>query len=221
VLRAGVDGALLTQARVTGAFAGLATVLLAARPGVLRANLRQVAYLVAFALLGLNGVQLFYFLPIERLPIRIAVLIEYVAPVLVALYAALVLRHRLGRGLGVRGERRVLGGRRAAVVVPVAPARRPGRRRRRARRGDAAQGVLVAWVVVLGTLIPFALLLSGAPRAPRRARHAALDVGAAGRRDRRLGVALGAPERHPGGGAALVLAGILIAEARQPLHIPD
>jgi drug/metabolite transporter (DMT)-like permease len=160
VLRAGVDGALLTQARVTGAFAGLATVLLAARPGVLRANLRQVAYLVAFALLGLNGVQLFYFLPIERLPIGIAVLIEYVAPVLVALYAALVLRHRLGRGLGVRGERRVLGGRRAAVVVPVAPARRPGRRRRRARRGDAAQGVLVAWVVVLGTLIPFALLLS-------------------------------------------------------------
>jgi hypothetical protein len=83
------------------------------------------------------------------------------------------------------------------------------------------QGVLVAWVVVLGTLIPFALLLSGAPRAPRRARHAALAVGAAGRRDRRLGVALGAPERHPGGGAALVLAGILIAEARQPLHIPD
>jgi drug/metabolite transporter (DMT)-like permease len=160
VLRAGFDGALLTQARVTGAFAGLATVLLAARPGVLRANLRQVAYLVAFALLGLNGVQLFYFLPIERLPIGIAVLIEYVAPVLVALYAALVLRHRLGRGLGVRGERRVLGGRRAAVVVPVAPARRPGRRRRRARRGDAAQGVLVAWVVVLGTLIPFALLLS-------------------------------------------------------------
>jgi drug/metabolite transporter (DMT)-like permease len=150
----------VTQARVTGAFAGLATVLLAARPGVLRANLRQVAYLVAFALLGLNGVQLFYFLPIERLPIGIAVLIEYVAPVLVALYAALVLRHRLGRGLGVRGERRVLGGRRAAVVVPVAPARRPGRRRRRARRGDAAQGVLVAWVVVLGTLIPFALLLS-------------------------------------------------------------
>jgi drug/metabolite transporter (DMT)-like permease len=160
VLRTGFDGALLTQARVTGAFAGLATVLLAARPGVLRANLRQVAYLVAFALLGLNGVRLFYFLPIERLPIRIAVLIEYVAPVLVALYAALVLRHRLGRGLGVRGERRVLGGRRAAVVVPVAPARRPGRRRRRARRGDAAQGVLVAWVVVLGTLIPFALLLS-------------------------------------------------------------
>jgi drug/metabolite transporter (DMT)-like permease len=160
VLRAGFDGALLTQARVTGAFAGLAAVLLAARPGVLRANLRQVAYLVAFALLGLNGVQLFYFLPIERLPIGIAVLIEYVAPVLVALYAALVLRHRLGRGLGVRGERRVLGGRRAAVVVPVAPARRPGRRRRRARRGDAAQGVLVAWVVVLGTLIPFALLLS-------------------------------------------------------------
>jgi drug/metabolite transporter (DMT)-like permease len=90
VLRAGVDGALLTQARVTGAFAGLAAVLLAARPGVLRANLRQVAYLVAFALLGLNGVQLFYFLPIERLPIGIAVLIEYVAPVLVALYAALV-----------------------------------------------------------------------------------------------------------------------------------
>ncbi len=92
VLANGIDSGTLTQARVTGACAGLTLLLLATRPAALKATRREAAYLVAFGVLGLNGVQVFYFLAIDRLPLGIAVLIEYLAPVLVALYVRFVLR---------------------------------------------------------------------------------------------------------------------------------
>src|SRR5262249_4433325 len=85
--------------RVTGAFALLLLGVLATRPATLRANPRQIVYLVIFGLAGLTAVQLLYFLALERLQIGVALLIEYLAPVLVALYARFVLKDKVGRGL--------------------------------------------------------------------------------------------------------------------------
>jgi drug/metabolite transporter (DMT)-like permease len=227
VLRHGVDGGTLTQARVTGAFAGLTLILLATRPASLRASPRQAAYLILFGALGLNGVQLFYFLAIGRLPIGIAVLIEYLAPVLVALYVRFVMRRPVGSRLwpaialvmvglalmvdvlGGGGElsgsgigfallaaasyatyilmaERVVGTRTAestlawgfgsaalfwSVVRP--PWQFPyGHMADDVSLGGRLHalslplGMLVAWVVVMGTLIPFAMLVRGLAELP-------------------------------------------------------
>ncbi len=221
VLNHGIDGARLTQARVTGTFAGLTLLLVATRPRSLRATPRQAAYLLLFGVLGLNGVQLFYFLAIHRLPLGIAVLIEYVAPVLVALYVRVVLRRPVrgrlwgaiglvlaglalmvnvtsGGGLSGAGilfaflaalsyatyvlmAERVAGTRSAestlawgfgaaALFWAVA---RPVWSFPYGRMADsvgiggqlgslhAPLGLLVAWVIVMGSLIPFAMLVRG------------------------------------------------------------
>jgi drug/metabolite transporter (DMT)-like permease len=99
VLQSGLDSGQLTEVRVTGAFVLLAAFLLATRPQALRASPRQMIYLVVFGLVGLNAVQVLYFLAIRELPVGVALLVEYLAPVIVALYARFFLGERSGRAL--------------------------------------------------------------------------------------------------------------------------
>jgi drug/metabolite transporter (DMT)-like permease len=99
VLAHGLGSRQLTEVRVTGAFVVLTAILLATRPRTLMASPRQVVYLVLFGLLGLNAVQLLYFLAIHELPVGVALLVEYLAPVIVALYARFWLGERSGRRL--------------------------------------------------------------------------------------------------------------------------
>jgi drug/metabolite transporter (DMT)-like permease len=77
----------LTEVRTTGAFLLLFAALALLRPGSLRVRRAEVPTLVTFGLLGLAFVQWFYFEAISRLDIGVALLIQYVAPVLVALWA--------------------------------------------------------------------------------------------------------------------------------------
>ncbi len=56
-------------------------------PARLRLTRRELPYLLAFGFVGLAFVQWFYFLAIHRLAIGVALLIEYLAPLLVALWA--------------------------------------------------------------------------------------------------------------------------------------
>jgi len=77
----------LTEVRTTGAFALLAVVLLASRPELLRVRRDELPVLLIFGVLGLALVQWFYFEAISRLDIGVALLIQYIAPVLVALWA--------------------------------------------------------------------------------------------------------------------------------------
>ena len=101
VLGHGMSSAELTEARALGAFLGLLAVLLATRPQTLRVDRREWPLLIALGLVGLVAVQLLYLEALTVLPIGIAVLIEYLAPVLVALYAWLVLKRRMGASLWV------------------------------------------------------------------------------------------------------------------------
>jgi drug/metabolite transporter (DMT)-like permease len=77
----------LTEVRTTGAFALLALVLLGFRRELLRVRRDELPVLVVFGVLGLAFVQWFYFEAISRLDIGVALLIQYIAPVLVALWA--------------------------------------------------------------------------------------------------------------------------------------
>lgn len=80
----------LTQARSTGAFLGFALLLALTRPHTFRVGARELAYLALFGVTGVAFVQWLYFVAIHRLPVGIALLIQYLAPLLVALWARYV-----------------------------------------------------------------------------------------------------------------------------------
>jgi drug/metabolite transporter (DMT)-like permease len=85
----------LTEVRATGAFLLLFAVLLVWRRHTLRVSARELPFLVAFGVGGLAFVAWFYFVAIERLEIGVALLIQYIAPVLVALWARYVLHENV------------------------------------------------------------------------------------------------------------------------------
>ena len=93
----GVTSERLTEVRATGAFLLLFAVLLVVRRSSLRVGLRELPFLVVFGVGGLAFVAWFYFVAIERLEIGIALLIQYIAPVLVALWARYVLHEPVRR----------------------------------------------------------------------------------------------------------------------------
>jgi drug/metabolite transporter (DMT)-like permease len=97
VLSSGISSLELTQVRATGAFLGFALGLaLLSRPS-LRVRRRELAYLAVFGVAGVAMVQWLYFVSIHRLPIGIALLIEYLAPILIAFWAWTVLHEPVRR----------------------------------------------------------------------------------------------------------------------------
>jgi drug/metabolite transporter (DMT)-like permease len=87
ILASGISSLRLSQVRMTGALVGFVLVLLATAPDRLRIRKRELPFLAVWGIGGLAFVQWFYFLAIHRLAIGIALLIEYVAPLVVALWA--------------------------------------------------------------------------------------------------------------------------------------
>jgi drug/metabolite transporter (DMT)-like permease len=97
ILSSGLSSLRLAEVRSTGAALGLVLFLALSRPQTLRITRRELPFLAVFGVFGLALVQWFYFLAIHRLAIGIALLIQYVAPVLVALYARFVLKEPVRR----------------------------------------------------------------------------------------------------------------------------
>jgi drug/metabolite transporter (DMT)-like permease len=91
----------LTQARSIGAFLGFALVLGLTRPAGLRVGRRELVYLAVFGVAGVAFVQWFYFVSIHRLPIGIALLIQYLAPLIIALWARYVFHEAVRRRIWV------------------------------------------------------------------------------------------------------------------------
>ncbi len=90
ILASGVSSLRLTEVRCAGAFVGLAVILAIRAPQRMRVPLRELPFLALFGIGGLAFVQWLYFLAIHRVPIGIALLVEYLAPLLVALWARFV-----------------------------------------------------------------------------------------------------------------------------------
>ena len=80
----------LTELRATGAFLCLVAFIGLTDPGRLRVARDEIGLLVFYGIVGFALVQWLYFVAIERLPIGIGLLLEFTAPVLVALWARLV-----------------------------------------------------------------------------------------------------------------------------------
>ncbi len=101
ILAHGISSLQLSEVRSTGAFLGLALVLALVAPDRLRVTRRELPFLIFFGVCGLAFVQWFYFLAIHRLEIGVALLIQYLAPLLVALWARFVGHERVRRRIWV------------------------------------------------------------------------------------------------------------------------
>jgi drug/metabolite transporter (DMT)-like permease len=105
VLRAGLSALQLTLLRTFGAFVILLIASLATNPRRLYVTKRQLVTTIPFALTGFFGVPVLYLIAISRIPVGVAVILEYLAPVLVALWARQIQRRpvhwRLWIGLGL------------------------------------------------------------------------------------------------------------------------
>jgi drug/metabolite transporter (DMT)-like permease len=95
MLKNGLSSLELVEIRSAGACVVLAAGLAVVSPHALRLRRAELPLLVLFGVGGLAFVQLLYLIAIRRLDIGVALLIEYTAPVLVALYARFVLRERV------------------------------------------------------------------------------------------------------------------------------
>jgi drug/metabolite transporter (DMT)-like permease len=106
-LRAGLDPVQLTSLRAVATFVGLFALC------------AELAVLVGYGLTGFFVVPILYFVAIARLPVGIALLLEYTAPIYVALWVRVVQRQRVRRRLwlglalslaGLAGVAQVWGG---------------------------------------------------------------------------------------------------------------
>jgi drug/metabolite transporter (DMT)-like permease len=116
VLQSGISSLELTQVRATGAFLGFGLVLAVTRRESLRVRRRELPYLAVFGIAGVAFVQWLYFVSIGRLPIGIALLIEYIAPILIAIWAWAVFKERIRRRIWVALVLAVVG---LGIVVEV------------------------------------------------------------------------------------------------------
>jgi drug/metabolite transporter (DMT)-like permease len=143
----GVPAQRLTEVRTTGAFLLLFIALALARPASLRVRREELPTLLTFGVLGLAFVQWFYFEAISRLDIGVALLIQYVAPVLVALWARFVYHEPVRRRIWAALALSILG---IALLVQL-------------WEGLTLDGLGVA--AALGSAITFAVYVLSAERA--------------------------------------------------------
>ena len=116
ILTTGLSSERLAQIRSLGAAIGLVAILAFVAPGRLRLTRRELPYVATFGIAGLAFVQWFYFLAIHRLAIGVALLIEYLAPLLVALWARFAYHDHVRRRIWVALGLALLG---LALIVDV------------------------------------------------------------------------------------------------------
>ena len=92
VLASGLSSLRLVELRSLGAAVCLLVAVALLRPRSLRASPRELGFLAVAGVVGIGLVQWLYFVAIARLPVGIALLLEYLAPVLVVVWVRFV-RH--------------------------------------------------------------------------------------------------------------------------------
>lgn len=97
VLTDGMSSLRLVQIRCVAAAVVLAGVAWCRRPGSLRISWRELRFLAVYGVVGVAMVQWLYFVAITRMPVSISLLIEFTAPLLVALWVRFVRREPVRR----------------------------------------------------------------------------------------------------------------------------
>jgi len=113
--RAGLDASQLAELRIIFSFLLLLAILAIFRRGDLVVRRADLLLLALFGVVGIGGVQLAYYESIQRLPIGVALVIQYTAPLLLLFYARLTGK-RVGARLWVAALLTIAG---CALVVGV------------------------------------------------------------------------------------------------------
>ena len=116
LFNAGMSPFILVQTRVTFASLILVITLMAWRPALLKITLRDLCYFLLFGGVFMALMQLSYFMAISKIQVAAAILVQYMAPVLVACFSMLFWHERVSRlkilalGLSLAGCYLVVGG---------------------------------------------------------------------------------------------------------------
>ena len=94
----------LSPEQVASARLGLSALMLLigvalVKPALLRVRPGEWKLLAAYGLFGVAGVQLLYFVAVSRIPVGIAILLEFTSPVLIAFWVRFVRKTRLPRAM--------------------------------------------------------------------------------------------------------------------------
>jgi len=92
---AGLSPQQVASVRIGLAAAVLLVFVALRRPALLRVRRADWRLLIGYGLVGVAGVQLLYFAAVARIPIGVAMLLEFLSPVLVALWVRFVRRQML------------------------------------------------------------------------------------------------------------------------------
>ena len=92
VLSAGMSSLHLVEIRCTAAAAAFFLIAALRRPQALRIGRRELGFVLIYGITGIALVQWLYLVAIARMPVSLALLIEYTAPLLVALWVRFVRR---------------------------------------------------------------------------------------------------------------------------------
>ncbi|MDA0634148.1 EamA family transporter [Nonomuraea sp. MCN248] len=100
--------------RMAGAGVLLVAVLAVVKPSALRIARSRLPFFAVYAVVAIAGVQSLYFAAITRLPVGIALLLEFMAPVMVVVWVRFVRKIRLARAAYLGAVMAVVG---LAIVV--------------------------------------------------------------------------------------------------------
>src|SRR5450631_3921607 len=164
-LENGISSLELVSMRSAGTALILLVITAVRDPASLRVSRRELRFMALYGLTGIAMVQWLYFVAIQRMPVGIALLFEYTAPLMVALWVRFVqkepVKSRLWLGPGPdRPGQRSRGRRRTGLLLP------DGRAWSARTRPDLADGLLL-WL--LGHPVGHCLALAGVPLCPAHA----------------------------------------------------
>ena len=96
-MESGLSAFRLTQIRTIGAFLVLFLYVYLKNKQSLRINRKELPILIAFGVFGFAAVNLFYFLAIQRLNVGVALIIEFTAPIWIALWMRFIQKKIVSR----------------------------------------------------------------------------------------------------------------------------
>lgn len=100
-IEAGLSAAQVTEIRTLGCAVVLLVFLAVTKPSSLRVRRAEVPFLLLFGVLAYALTPFLFFLSVSLLPVAIAALLAFLAPVLVALWLRFVKHEPVGRGIWV------------------------------------------------------------------------------------------------------------------------
>ena len=101
VLEAGLSPWRLAEVRSTGAFTFFLIYLLLFKRSALKFDLKALPEMLIYGIIGYAGVQAFYFVAILRMPVSVGLIIEFTAPIWIALWIRFVRKQHVARTMWI------------------------------------------------------------------------------------------------------------------------